>query len=78
MALLSKYFLGVITVIKAIPGNAAGLIVSNKRMPKYVANGDEFKILIAQDMGGYLNAVKIEYYYEEDPETIHNITRNVN
>lgn len=52
MALLSKYFLGVITVIKAIPGNAAGLIVSNKRMPKYVANGDEFKILNAQDMGG--------------------------
>lgn len=67
-----------VTVIKAIPEEAAGLLINNNQMPKYVGNGDSFKILIAQVMGGGLDAVKIEYYYEDDPETTYNVTRNVN
>ncbi|MFU9974752.1 hypothetical protein ACNF5K_02710 [Fannyhessea vaginae] len=67
-----------VTVIKAIPEEAAGLLINNNRMPKYVGNGDSFKILIAQVMGGGLDAVKIEYCYEDDPETTYNVTRNVN
>ncbi len=67
-----------VTVIKAIPEEAAGLLINNNQMPKYVGNGDSFKILIAQVDGGDLDAVKIEYYYEDDPETTHNVTRNVN
>lgn len=68
----------IITSIEAIPESASWLLKIDRSMPICVNNGDSFQLSITRVAWGNLESIKIQWHYEDDPDSTHEITRNVN
>lgn len=68
----------IITSIEAIPESASNLLNVGRSMPTCVNNGDSFQLSITRAAWSGIESIKIKWHYEDDPDSTHEITRNVN
>lgn len=68
----------IITSIEAIPESASWLLKIDRSMPIRVNNGDSFQLKIERATLSVIESIKIKWHYEDDPDSTHEIIRNVN